>query len=231
MFNEYPFVDFFFFWFAFTLLQRVCDHWRRKVRDYKTPCPENHNEPDRERDCHVPLSLWRDDVCIWSDSMLKQTDLLSPWHWRRSFAEGSRFTQNWSAAFVMLLSVRTKAVATKVWKANTGTEIVAVGRCFCLYVGGWPTLNWQYRRVTQFKCEDELHYVPLILSQDCIFHKTLKGKHRQITPGLHICEFTISLNSWWHTDILSCEFVAPSHAKETLWLQLAFWQAQPHMSC
>lgn len=168
-----------------TLLQRVCDHWRRKVRDYKTPCPENHNEPDFERDCHVPPSLWRDGVCIWSDSMLKQTDLLSPWHRWRSFAEGSRFTQNRSATFGVLLSLCIKAVPTKVWKANTGTEIVAVGRWFCLYVG-----DWLYRMVTQFKCEDELHYVPLILSQDCVFHKTLKGKHCQIILRLQICEFT-----------------------------------------
>lgn len=171
--------------FVLTLLQRVCDHWRRKVRDYKTPCPENHNEPDRERDCHVPPSLWRDDVCIWSDSMLKQTDLLSPWHWQRSFAEGSRFTQNWWAAFAMRPSVCAKAFATKVWKANTGTEIVTVGRCFLLYAGDWP-----YIMVTQFKCEGELRYVPLSLSQDCVFHETLKGKHRQFTLRLRICEFT-----------------------------------------
>lgn len=122
-----------FFWFVLTLLQRVCDHWRRKVRDYKTPCPENHNEPDRERDCHVPPSLWREDACIWSDSLLKQTDLLSPWQWRRSFAEGSRFAHNWLAALVVLLSVRAKAVAAKVWKANTGAEIVVVRR--------WPALT------------------------------------------------------------------------------------------
>lgn len=83
-----------------TLLHRVCDHRRRKVKDSKTSCPENCCEPDCERACHVTWSQWWHDVCIWSDSRLKQTDLLSLWHWRYPLAEGIWFTQNKSAAVV-----------------------------------------------------------------------------------------------------------------------------------
>lgn len=115
-----------FLTFVSTLHQRVCDHQRVKVKDSKTSCPENRCEPDCERACHVPPRRWWHDVCIWSDSGMKQTDLPSPWHWRYSSAQGIWFTQNKSAAFVKFTSwlFVWQQHLPKVYKINTNSANV-----------------------------------------------------------------------------------------------------------
>lgn len=111
--------------FVMMLFHRVCNHWRRKVKGSQTSCPENHCKPDCERACHVPPRPWRHDVCIWSDSRLEQTDLLSLWHWRHSCAEGIWFSQNKWAAFVKFTSwvFVWQHRLSKLCKAKTNSEM------------------------------------------------------------------------------------------------------------
>lgn len=67
----------------------------RKAKPSKTSCSENRSEPDCEWACHVPPSLWRRDMCIWTDSGPKPTRLLSLLRRRLSEMVDDRFIQKW----------------------------------------------------------------------------------------------------------------------------------------